>query len=688
LGGPSFIVSNTRDTGIGTLREAIINANIMPGTQTVSFAILAGDARHLYYRNDSVAGQVSLDQVAVTTAANDGAIADIDPDWAHSWYSFRPSRNLPEIIDAIVIDGYTQPGSSPNTLPPLGPLDTVLKIELDGTNSPADGFALGFDAGHSTIKGMAINRFGGDGIELNTLDGGNIVAGNFIGMDVSGMAALGNGANGVLVNVEVGTIIGGNDAASRNLISANAAAGIELRDPRANAIRGNNIGMDRIVSFIAPNETSAVLFTTSDADQPTSSAGTSASEGHGIDKMSNEASDTLFSGFNYGQAQGMMHRQRGRIGDPHSAKPLDDTTIKKLNAFLPKNIQSDPSQGGHAAGTPTPSPTFLFMGIDLGLDGVTLNDLGDADEGPNGLQNYPVLSAATTISGATTVAGTLNSLANTSFHLEFYSNTTGPNFRAGEKYLGSLDITTNAQGDTAFTFGAPLVVQPGEFVTATATRLADETLASVETSEFATPIVVNPPRGDYNSDATVDAADYVVWRNALGQQVAPFAGADGSGNGLVDQADHEVWRARFGQSGPGAAMSALDAEPTTSDGVTAATAAFTTWPAAEHSPRVRARFANALPAFAPGRRGDFARAGHEASSPARFANTSAAAASDEGLLGWLAAQAPRERLVGDVSSSPDAFDEHPIDDATVVDDVLDNTLDPGTDRSHYALMML
>ncbi len=59
-----------------------------------------------------------------------------------------------------------------------------------------------------------------------------------------------------------------------------------------------------------------------------------------------------------------------------------------------------------------------------------------------------------------------------------------------------------------------------------------------------------PVGGDYNLDQQVDAADYVMWRKAVGSAVDPYSGADGSGNGTVDEADHNVWRASFGYNGP------------------------------------------------------------------------------------------------------------------------------------------
>jgi len=71
--------------------------------------------------------------------------------------------------------------------------------------------------------------------------------------------------------------------------------------------------------------------------------------------------------------------------------------------------------------------------------------------------------------------------------------------------------------------------------------------------------------GDYNGDGSVDAADYAVWRKTLGQEVAPFSGADGNGSGVVDAGDYAKWRANFGANAAvtdnGAAASAAVPEP-------------------------------------------------------------------------------------------------------------------------------
>jgi hypothetical protein len=59
--------------------------------------------------------------------------------------------------------------------------------------------------------------------------------------------------------------------------------------------------------------------------------------------------------------------------------------------------------------------------------------------------------------------------------------------------------------------------------------------------------------GDYNANGSVDAADYVVWRDTLTQSGMGLA-ADGNGNNMIDQGDYDVWRAHFGQASAGGSL--------------------------------------------------------------------------------------------------------------------------------------
>jgi hypothetical protein len=73
----------------------------------------------------------------------------------------------------------------------------------------------------------------------------------------------------------------------------------------------------------------------------------------------------------------------------------------------------------------------------------------------------------------------------------------------------------------------------------------------IDIGSFEAQTAVQPPElpGDYNVDGTVDAADYTVWRNALGTSgIEPYSGADGDGSGKVEAADYDVWKSQFGQT--------------------------------------------------------------------------------------------------------------------------------------------
>ena len=131
------------------------------------------------------------------------------------------------------------------------------------------------------------------------------------------------------------------------------------------------------------------------------------------------------------------------------------------------------------------------MGIDLGNNGVTPNDAGDADTGANHLQNFPVLTSATTGGSQLTVQGTLNSTANTSFRIEVFASSTadGSGYGEGQRYLGSFNVTTDGSGNVSFYSSVLLLsVAAGEKISATATNLTTN-----DTSEFAQCITAAAP---------------------------------------------------------------------------------------------------------------------------------------------------------------------------------------------------
>src|SRR5204862_6920081 len=105
----------------------------------------------------------------------------------------RPPSVLPKILDPAVIDGYTQPGAARNTLPAGQGLNTIIKIQLDGSLLPdtaflADAPALEILAGSTRVEGLSITGVRDVGIYINKSND-NVIAGNFIGVTPSGAAA-------------------------------------------------------------------------------------------------------------------------------------------------------------------------------------------------------------------------------------------------------------------------------------------------------------------------------------------------------------------------------------------------------------------------------------------------------------------------------------------------------------------
>src|SRR5262249_34685315 len=95
---------------------------------------------------------------------------------------------LPAITDPVIIDGYTQPGASQNTL--AAGDNAVLLIQLDGTFVGESAQGLQVLAGSSALRGLVINRFN-TGVRMSG-QGGNVIEGNFMGTDPTGLIGLGN----------------------------------------------------------------------------------------------------------------------------------------------------------------------------------------------------------------------------------------------------------------------------------------------------------------------------------------------------------------------------------------------------------------------------------------------------------------------------------------------------------------
>lgn len=167
--------------------------------------------------------------------------------------TISPASALPTITKPVVINGYSQPGTSLNTL--ANSDNAVLLIQLNGSTAGAgaNGLTLGAGSTSSTIKGFVINRFAGHGIVVQS--NFNTIVGNFIGVDTTGTARSPNGTfpttgDGIRVQNVSNNVIGGFAVADRNILSGNALCGVHIIGTLAapavgNVIRGNFVGVGK-----------------------------------------------------------------------------------------------------------------------------------------------------------------------------------------------------------------------------------------------------------------------------------------------------------------------------------------------------------------------------------------------------------------------------------------------------------
>lgn len=447
LPGQTFTVVNTNDSGAGSLRQAIIDANA---------AINSGDTIVF-------------------------AIPGAGP------HTNTPASALPTLTDeGTTINGYSQSGASANTL--ANGDNAVLKLKLDGVSLPASTDLLRVTASNCVIRGLSLVRAKNDAIELLTGSGNCVVDGCFIGLDTDGVTVQANSAMGVNVSGTGRHLIGGATPAARNLISGNSSSGVQLSGTGAisNVVQGNFIGTDRSGTLDKGNSGHGVLVNNAPGNRIA---------GNLI--CGNTSDGVLLSGVTAGwnvvQGNTLGTDLSASLALPNSygieiLGSASTNTIGGTGAGEGNRIWFHPNDGiAISAGTNNAlrgnSIFANHLGIDLGASGVDTNDLNDADLGANQLQNYPVLSAATNSLTSTVIAGSLHSIALQTYGLDFFSSPTNEptGYGEGATYLGSTNVTTDGSGNASFFATLPVPVV-GRYITATATDPFGNT------SEFSTSV--------------------------------------------------------------------------------------------------------------------------------------------------------------------------------------------------------
>jgi CSLREA domain-containing protein len=472
----TFTVNSTADTNIRdnvlTLREAILVAN-----------------GFLHISDLSPAEQ---QQLTPNPAAGKDTIAFNIPGGGVQTITLQ--SQLPAITDSVIINGYTQPGSSPNTLA-VGD-NAVLLVRLDGSAAGIDGLVL--SANDSTVQGLDVTGFRanlfGHGFGIVVKGSNDVVQGNFIGVSPDGTTSAGNTGGGVLLDGSAAsvnnTIIGGTTPAARNLISDNGISGdgfpgVQIRGPLAsgNTVTGNYVGTDRTGTVEIWN---GAGISVNDATGTVIQGNLISGNIRGIDL---QGDGTLVQGNLIGtKANGVDPLGNGvgiQIDGNHNQIGGRGSGQGNTIAFNgPTGVHVDDGGGNTISGNSIFSnrgyyarwrgSIVLLFDDDLGIQvwGMGISSMPSQC-------NEPVLTSVSSAAGGiVSVSGTMSASPNQTYTIEFFSNEQEAQQGSGQgrHYLSFTTVQTDSSGFGAFTVslaGVDPSLTP--FITATATDAAGTT---------------------------------------------------------------------------------------------------------------------------------------------------------------------------------------------------------------------
>jgi hypothetical protein len=391
---------------------------------------------------------------------------------------------LGDTSESIVVQG-NYIGTDKNGTAALG--NTFAGIWGNNTDSNIVGGTV--PGSRNVISGNVV------GIHVETGSTGNLIEGNFIGTDRSGTVALGNTGGGIEIYDSPGNAIGGASSAAANVISCNGDWGIVLNGAVRTTIVGNLIGTDVTGLIALGSQSFGIMLTNADSN----SIGQAGALRNVICGMGADAifvstgSDVNTVTDNYigvgSDGSTAMGSQRGV--DVFNSS---DNIIGEPGPFMTGNVIANCTFDAITIFGTSVNNTILAnsirdnaeLGIDIIPDGVTANDLGDGDTGPNDLQNYPVLTAAKMTGSGTRVLGSLNSAASTSYYIQvFASPSCDPSgYGEGRAVVDTFTVTTNSSGDASISHNMVEDVGDTVVLTATATNPAGST------SEFSNCVAV------------------------------------------------------------------------------------------------------------------------------------------------------------------------------------------------------
>ncbi|MGE3272358.1 MAG: Calx-beta domain-containing protein, partial [Chloroflexota bacterium] len=462
------------------------------------------------------------------------------------------SSDLPSITSTVTLDGFTQPGSRPNSQAvgsdavwnvsidahdhgPLsfdGRASTVQGLHITGVfaYSGTGAIILAGSGGH-TVRGNHIVRNNAEAISVrsnNNLVGGtqpaarNVIAlnasfgadiqfaidvtghtnriqGNYIGTDPSGTDRLAN-INRVPGDAPYGSgvgllgdgnLLGGTDAGAGNLIVADGVqvgrTGVENPESDGNVIQGNSIGSNVTGNVLTGGDVRIDQSVNTQVGGTTTAARNLLAAGI---RTSSRARDARIEG----NAIGTNAAGTAGLGPGVTIQGSTGIIVGGLTSGAGNLIRGGAGAGVSVRDAATGIQILgnsIFsnqgLGIDLGNDGVTPNDDGDGDNGPNHLQNFPSFISAHTHGPASGLTIRFAGVPHRMYHVEaFLNDACDPSgYGEGQTLVLTDNLPTNADGRVGLSWTKYAqdpnhpVLPIGKFVTATLT----DTVTG-ETSEF------------------------------------------------------------------------------------------------------------------------------------------------------------------------------------------------------------
>ncbi|MBK7405848.1 MAG: hypothetical protein IPJ41_14820 [Phycisphaerales bacterium] len=566
--------------GFVSLAEAIIAANNTPGPQTIAFAI----PRDQWWLLDNVA---LLQQENLFLLTDDGTTIDFstqtdftgdtnpDGNEVAIWGTHPGNLGIPSIwvmADHCVIKGLGNVYQRGNAVRLQGNFNRVIGCVTDGGLYSAVEITGGFGgpSPHGNIIGGTepgegnVLTAGGSGISSGGPADHNVVIGNVLKGPSSGIVVAGVPQSNLIA---ADNRIGGPTPAERNLIAGSGLYGeegfpsgtqVHIEDADGTIVEGNYIGTNADGSAPDPHQRGP--------------GGVVVVAARGTVIRNNLISGLWVPGINhyagetFGTAIGLVGGavdtviQGNLIGTDASGASRVPTFSGILANFFPGRGSPGatliggvgPGEANTIAYTDTVGVSLFYQSASItisgnsihdnglqGIDlqsfeggGITPNDPGDGDTGANELQNFPELVLAQASQTGATVVGSLNSHAGREYSIEFFASPScdPSGYGQGSRFLGSVDVSTDVQGNTSFEAHLASGVEPGEAITATATDLS-----TGDTSEFSACILAEKAcAADFNGDGAANTLDVLAFLNAW---AATDASADFDGNGVIDSRD-------------------------------------------------------------------------------------------------------------------------------------------------------